>query len=120
MESMISYCGLLCHECGAYVATQSNDEAKRVETAEVWSKEYKKEIKPEDVYCDGCLSQGGKLFNYCDVCEIRKCAFESNVTNCASCDLFACAKLDNFFKIVPQAKRTLQNIRKCLRYGSSS
>lgn len=77
---MIAFCGLNCHECGAFLATKENDDKKRAKVAQEWSKLFKIEIKPEDINCDGCLSDGGRLFNYCKVCEIRKCGKEKGVS----------------------------------------
>lgn len=76
MEKIVAYCGLDCHECGAFLATKENDDQKRAEVAQEWSRLFKAEVKPEDINCDGCQSIGGCLFNYCKVCEIRKCGKE--------------------------------------------
>lgn len=111
MAEMISCCGLLCHECGAFLATQNNDDEKRKEVAQLWSKEYKSEIKPEDINCNGCLSEGKALFNYSTVCEIRKCGKEMGVLNCAHCNDYGCEKLDKFFQMVPDCKKRLDEIR---------
>ena len=111
MSEMIAFCGILCHECGAFQATKNNDDQKRAEVAKLWSKEFNSDIKPEDIYCDGCLSDGGYLFNYCKVCEIRKCGGEKRVVNCAYCDDYACEKLEKFLQMVPQAKKKLDQIR---------
>ena len=54
---MVAFCGLGCHECGAFLATQENDSQKRAEVAQEWSRLFKMEIKPED----------RRLFNYCNV-----------------------------------------------------
>ena len=61
---MIGVCGLGCHECGAFLATKENDEQKRAEVAQEWSKLFEVEIKPEDINCNGCQSIGGRIFNY--------------------------------------------------------
>jgi len=37
MKQMIAFCGLACHECGALLATQDDDDAKRAEVAQGWS-----------------------------------------------------------------------------------
>lgn len=111
MKEMIAICGLACHECGALIATKNNDEAKRVEVAQEWSKLFNADIKPEDVYCDGCLSEGGYLFSHCNVCEIRKCGMEKSVENCAHCSDYACEKLEQFFQLAPEAKEQLSAIR---------
>jgi len=111
MNEMIAFCGLLCSECGAFLATRDDDNDKRAEVAKLWSKEFNKDFKPEDINCDGCLSEGGNLFNYCNVCEIRKCGREKGVMNCAYCDEYSCEKLEKFFQMVPDAKERLDEIR---------
>ena len=34
---IIAYCGLNCSNCGTYLATQNNDNAKKIEVAKEWS-----------------------------------------------------------------------------------
>ncbi len=115
MDKMIAFCGLTCTECPAFVATQKDDDGERKKVAKIWSKEYKSEIKPEDINCDGCLAEEeGRVFNYCKVCEIRKCGQEKEVENCAYCDDYACDKLSDFFKMAPAAKTALEEIKKNL------
>ncbi|OYD13922.1 hypothetical protein CH333_09455 [candidate division WOR-3 bacterium JGI_Cruoil_03_44_89] len=114
MEKMIAYCGIKCSECPAFLATQKDDDNERKKVAEMWSKQFNAEIKPEDINCDGCLTEGGRLVDYCRVCEIRKCAREKRVENCAHCDDYGCEKLNKFITNVPDAKATLEEIRKSL------
>ncbi len=114
MNKMIAFCGLICTECQAFLATQKNDDNEKMKVAELWSREFNADIKPEDINCDGCLSGNGRLFNHCKVCEIRKCAQEKGVENCAYCDDYACQKLSNFLNEAPAAKDTLEEIRKNL------
>ncbi len=111
MEKMIACCGLLCNECGAFQATQADDDKKRAEVAELWSKEYKADIKPEDINCYGCLSKGKVVFSHPRVCEIRKCGMEKGVLNCAHCSDYPCESLEKFFEMVPASKETLDEIR---------
>jgi hypothetical protein len=111
MEQMIAFCGAVCTECQAYIATKGDDNSKRGETAKKWSNLYKVDIKPEDINCHGCIAKGESVFSHCNVCEIRKCGQERDVENCAFCDAYICDKLNEFFKIVPKAKRTLDAIR---------
>ena len=112
MEQLISYCGLVCSTCPAFIATRDNDNVKRKQTAEEWSKQFKSEIKPEDIDCRGCVATEGKLFNYCMVCEIRKCGVGKKVENCGACPDYACEKLTAFFKMAPSAKQNLDEVRK--------
>ncbi len=108
---MIAFCGLDCHECGAFFATKNNDDEKRAEVAKIWSKQYNAEIVPADINCDGCHSDGGYLFNHCHVCEIRKCGKEKKVDNCAHCSEYSCEKLGMIFKMMPDTKKRLDEIK---------
>jgi Protein of unknown function (DUF3795) len=110
-EKMIGYCGLICTECPAYLATKANDEKKANETAELWTKHYGIDIKVEDVWCDGCLVDGKKC-GHCGVCEIRACAVEKGVKNCGHCDDYSCEKLDGYLKMIPDARIVLDMERK--------
>jgi hypothetical protein len=56
MKEMVAYCGLVCTECPTYQATQKNDNNARAKIAEAWSKQFKVNLKAEDINCDGCLA----------------------------------------------------------------
>ncbi len=114
MEKMIAYCGLICTECPAFIATKNDDNAKRKETAELWSKLFGQEIKPEDINCEGCTITRGKHIGYWGMCEVRKCGAERGVINCAYCADYACEKLEKFFQMTPMMKANLEEIRKGL------
>lgn len=114
MEKMIAFCGITCTECPAFLATKKDDDNERRKVAEEWSKEFNAQFKPEDINCDGCLSENGPLFSYCRACEIRKCGQERSVKNCAYCNDYACEKLSKFFDMASAAKTTLEEIRKIL------
>lgn len=111
MSEMVAVCGLLCNECGAFIATSKNSDEKRTEVAELWSQQFNTNIRPEDINCDGCTSDSDRIFSHCKVCEIRKCGKERAVANCANCDEYACEKLEGFFKMAPEAGRKLNEIR---------
>ena len=111
MSRMIAYCGLVCSDCPAFVATVEDDDDKRREVAELWSNEFGGAFKAEDINCDGCLSRGPRVFGYCMKCEIRKCGQEKDVENCAYCDEYACEKLAGFLSQVPHAKERLEQVR---------
>jgi hypothetical protein len=112
---IVAYCGIVCTECPALIATKNNDDKKRKETAEMWSKAYGHEMKPEDINCTGCVSGKGKKLAYCAVCEVRKCGQEKKVVNCAYCNDYVCETLGNFFQRAPQLKANLDEIRKGLK-----
>jgi len=46
------------------------------------------------------------------ICEVRPCARAKNVENCAYCEQYACEKLKKFLARAPEAKTTLEEIRK--------
>ncbi len=114
MKKMIAFCGLFCGECPAFIATQKNDDEERRKVAEMWSKDFKVDLKPEEINCDGCVVDSENLFSHTKICEIRKCGKEKKVANCAYCDKYACDKLAGFFKMAPAAKTALDEIRKNL------
>lgn len=114
MDKMIAFCGITCTECPAFLATQKDDDEARKKVAEEWSALYNSKVNPADINCDGCLSQGRRLLNYCTICEIRKCGQGRKVKNCAYCEDYACQNLKGFFEHAPEAKNTLEKIRKNL------
>jgi hypothetical protein len=111
MEKMISYCGLRCDQCGAYLATQADDDEKRREVAETWSRMYQADIRPEHIHCDGCVQEGGRHFGHCRVCEIRNCAKGRGVIHCGHCGEYTCETLERFFTLAPHARKQLDRIR---------
>jgi hypothetical protein len=108
MEKMIAYCGLECHRCDTFLATKNNDGEKRAAVIQRWFKYTSELIKPEDVNCDGCFSNNGKLFPYCQTCDIKTCGMEKNVVNCAYCPEYPCEKLEQFFHVVPESPKRLK------------
>ena len=112
MTQMIAYCGLVCTECPAYIATQANDRAALEQVADMWRKEFDAPgLTAESVICDGCLGTAGRKFGHCLECEIRACAMGREVVNCANCDDYGCETIVGFFGFVPEAKITLDGIR---------
>jgi hypothetical protein len=114
MDKMIAYCGLICSECEAFIATRDDDNAKRKEIAEKWTQQFGHPMKPEDVNCGGCISDSSPKIGYCNICEIRKCGQERGVVNCAYCNDYGCKKLTDFWGMAPNCKATLDEIRKGL------
>jgi len=108
MHKQLGYCGMDCAECLAYIATQADDDEERKEVADKWSKDYNYEFKPEDINCDGCIAEG-RHTAHCNICEIRKCGQDQGVINCAYCSNYPCEKLEEFYKIALDAKKTLDD-----------
>ncbi|MDQ7798592.1 MAG: DUF3795 domain-containing protein [Candidatus Edwardsbacteria bacterium] len=115
MNKKISFCGLDCTACPAYIARYADDPELRRKTAATWSQIYGADIKPEDIFCDGCTSEGTLLFGHCRVCQIRECGRAKELESCAHCPEYACVRLNEFFGMVPEARQVLDDIRKTLK-----
>lgn len=102
-ERMVAYCGIVCSDCPAYIATQNGDKKLLTETAKKWSSS-SWEVKPEDIVCDGCV-QGKRLAKFCYECPTRNCGVTRKVKNCGWCDDYPCETLKGHwerFKIPEQ------------------
>ena len=100
MNELIAYCGLICKGCLINWATKETDKAqkKKMKAEIVWicreTYGYGKDFALENVTdCDGCRTEGGRLFSGCKKCKIRKCARQRELENCAYCNDFICEKL---------------------------
>ncbi len=114
MERLIAYCGLVCTECPAYVATRANDPAELERVAAMWREEFNApDITAESILCDGCTASGRKS-GYCAECEIRACAVAMAVATCAHCADYGrqwgCKKLEDFLRHAPEARAVLNDI----------
>jgi hypothetical protein len=108
MDKMIAYCGLVCTNCPTYLATQADDDEARRKTAEFYEKKFGFKLSPEQINCDGCLSEGDRLIGYCQTCDIRKCAQAKAVSHCAGCEEQPCDKLKKFHQFSPDAKAAFE------------
>jgi hypothetical protein len=109
----VAYCGLVCAECPAYIATQAHDDELLRKTAERWSSP-DVTIMPEDIRCDGC-SGGGRMTTFCSVCRVRACATGRSLDNCGLCDDYPCGLLGEHWKHIKagaEAKPVLDEIRR--------
>ncbi len=115
MSKIIAYCGLVCSDCPAYVATQTDDWHALEQLAAKAREEFNvPDATAESARCDGCLGDDGHKCGYCFECAIRACGVERGVVNCAHCDEYACDKLEGFFSAAPDARGTLDEVRRSL------
>jgi hypothetical protein len=112
MGKMIAYCGLVCTDCEAFKATQQNDDNLRKQVVEKWTKEYGHAMKPSDINCVGCIPATGVHVGHCFMCRIRQCGQAKKVRNCGWCADYPCVKMEDFFKMAPQVKETLDAVKK--------
>ena len=108
---MIAYCGLICDKCPVYLATIKNDHQERARVARQWSASYGWNLTPEDINCDGCLAVEGRLFGYCQDCEVRNCGNSKNLENCAPCPDYHCTKLEGIWSLNPLGRKVLDRLR---------
>ena len=115
MDRMISYCGLICTDCPAYIATQADDRTALEQVAAQWREEYNAPaLTAESATCDGCTASKGRRCGHWFECDIRVCGMERSVANCAHCTDYACEKLEGFFGFVPDARAVLDEVRSTL------
>jgi hypothetical protein len=119
ISEMIAYCGLNCVKCPIYAATREKNASKQKQMREYIARKIKEiygtPCSVEDVTdCDGCTTKDGRLFSGCQKCQIRKCAREKGLENCAYCSEYACEKLSKFFDSEGEkagAKKRLDEIK---------
>lgn len=122
MDCMVAFCGVICTDCQAYVATQADDRDALEQVLAHWREYFNApDLTVEDIICDGCLTGDGRLNGYCRQCKIRPCGVARGVTNCAHCDEYTCDELERFlgvcdkqegfFGFVREARVTLDGIR---------
>ncbi len=116
MTKKVAYCGLICQTCPIYLATRQKDKKEqarmRSEIAKKCQEHYGVTYRLEDITdCDGCKTEGERLFSASKSCLIRKCARRKGFETCASCAEYACEKLTAFFKTDPLARERLDAIR---------
>jgi len=113
MYENISYCGLNCLECEAYIATQANDSEALKKVAEKWAKEYGSTcLSVEKCICDGCKSRKRISTAHAHKCSVRLCAITKRVETCAHCKDYICSTLEQFLNYAPSLKDGLEKIRK--------
>ena len=78
------------------------------------SKEFNIPLKASDINCDGCKTENGRLFGFCQMCEVRACGQQKKVETCAHCDEFECHKILGIFKMIPYARDALEKVKATL------
>jgi predicted metal-binding transcription factor (methanogenesis marker protein 9) len=116
MTEMIAYCGLICQTCPIYLATRqvnAEEQARmKIEIVRRCREHYGMNIELADVIdCDGCRTEGGRLFSGCKKCHIRNCVRARGLENCAYCADYACEQLEAHFKKDPTSRPRLDQIR---------
>ncbi len=80
----------------------------------MWQKrsvQYNTEVKPEQINCNGCKSDGIKFFFTESMCEIRKFNIEKSNAHCTTCSEYKCEKLENFIELASPVGEALEALR---------
>jgi hypothetical protein len=102
VEINISFCGIDCNACPAYIASQANDTAKLAEVVKNWNSE-EFPLDDGDVQCDGCHAE--RVAKFVPQCTTRQCGLENGVENCAQCDEYVCDKLEKQWGMLGEETR---------------
>ncbi len=79
VNGVFGFCGIVYFNCPVFKATLENNDVERKKVAELLTKQYGQEYKPEDINCDGYVSASGRIFSFCSVCGIKQCGRERRV-----------------------------------------
>ena len=109
-EQLLSYCGIDCFACPAYIATKAPDIEKLTALAGEW---FDGATDHTIILCDGCKSDS-RIMKWCAECPTRACVIEREHQNCAYCDDYGCEKLLKVFEMSADAKTNLEYIRASL------
>lgn len=107
----VSYCGLDCESCDAFVATRDRDNQLRAQVAQRWSRIYNRDITPEEVFCKGCKSIGTQGIFCQSLCRVKPCCRKKGYPTCADCGVFPCKDLKAVFDFCPEAEKRLKRLR---------
>jgi hypothetical protein len=91
MGSDLTRCGYRCDLCLAYKPNVEKNPANQQKLSDGWFKYFGFRIEPENILCDGCMSEHAILIDR--TCPVRPCAIEKGLETCADCDEFICEKL---------------------------
>jgi hypothetical protein len=72
------------------------------------------DLTAADAMCDGCIARSGRRIPYCHQREIRLCAVQKHIENCAHCADDQCEKIDAFSPTGKPRRTTLDAIRASL------
>lgn len=108
---MMAYCGIVCTECNAFLATMTDDNELRKKVANEWSSP-DWPVEPSDINCQGCKSTDGVHFKFCSTCGVRVCGSQRDIETCAHCEDYGCDTLEEFLKMTGESFREkLEGIR---------
>jgi hypothetical protein len=112
-KTELGFCGVDCGTCPIFIATKANDVNKRIDVAKMLFSAYNVKLEPEAVNCTGCVKatmEGTAIMGHCEACILRPCARKKNVSTCAECQDYACAKLKSKWRENPNGGEAEANL----------
>lgn len=91
MEPLISYCGMRCDLCLAYLPNVTAHPENRQILSDGWHQYFGFRIPPEEIHCHGCRSTARKTLD--KDCPVRPCVIERELEHCAQCNDYICDRL---------------------------
>jgi hypothetical protein len=91
MDPILTRCGYRCDLCLAYRPNVEKNPSAQQKLSDGWFKYFGFRIEPEEIICDGCMSDHPRLID--QSCPIRPCVIKKGLNNCSSCDQYVCEKL---------------------------
>jgi hypothetical protein len=91
----LTYCCFECtpERCPLLKASLSGDLEARKDHISQWREKYKRQFKPEEVFCFGCKAEPAKLGFNVKACDVRTCVIAKGLTSCAHCrELVTCQR----------------------------
>ena len=85
----LTMCGYNCELCKAY-APNIKKLDQREKLSKVWKKYYNLDIKPENIYCDGCRCEKEDAKRIDNSCPVRSCVLGKNLSHCGGCNEYPC------------------------------
>jgi len=111
LDPHIAYCGLDCSGCEVYQATKFDDDDMRQQYADKVFSQFKVTVEPATVNCHGCRDERPKS-GYCAMCEVRSCAIERQLENCAYCEDYGCEKLQKVHTAMISVGKAVDGVAK--------
>jgi len=112
MSKFIAACGIVCNECDVLLATVTNDSEWKKRLAIQFKEQFGMDADAEKIVCTGCMTKSEPKLGYCGECKIRLCCISKGFGNCSECADFSCDKTEELFKMAPEAKKIIEDIKR--------
>lgn len=111
-NQMIAVCGLECHKCDIFQATDDPKAAQKI--ADWFKKERNEDVRLENIRCLGCKEDRTKHWSF-DCWILKCCVDEKSLEFCYECDQFPCEKLIQWSKECKGYEEALDRLKNMSR-----